>query len=209
MLRNIIIYLIVMVCMWGYPQASISSIGEKDMSLSQDEESLRNCITRFLSSWLVERNAIEAFNSFGSRAFGNKAMFDDECSGYIRNSDRNSVESIKRGIERFLNDTASFPVYKNLNDALNTESLLSLKKRLGSKIINNLDQDRFLMVRVKPGDIVSLTSRNNPRKFLKKYLKSPDALYLSFISLNDGIMYFVWEKESTNWKICHASLICM
>jgi hypothetical protein len=209
MIKNILVILIIVACAGGMPQAAIPSIEEKNISFSQDEESLRNCVSRFLTTWLVNRNAIAAFNSFGIKAFENKAIFDDECSGYIRDFDRNSVEAIKKGVEKFLKDTSSLTACNNLNDVLAIDSLVSLKKRLGAKVINSLIQDRFLLVRAKPGDVVSLTSRSKPRKFLQKYLKSTEPLYLSFISLGGGIMYFVWEKKSENWKICHASLICM
>jgi len=187
------------------------AIGSDSKSVSKhDEEILRSQIKQFLSTWLVDRDFAKAIDSFSARAFSNKAIFDESCSG-IQDEARNSAEAMKNEIGKFLNlDEEDFPVSDDLNVALSANSLLPFK-RLKSKSVSNMEQDRFLLLRIKASDVADFASESHAHKFLKEYFKSTQPLYLSIISIGDagGIVYFIWEKDGENWKISHASLVCM
>jgi len=190
-------------------------IGDDSKSASKhDEEMLISQIKQFLSTWLVDRDFAKAIDSFGIRAFSNKAIFNDECF-YMADEVRNSAEAMKAGIEILFKETNDeFPVFADLDAALNMNNgfLLAKFKRLKSRADNPVDRDEFLLVPVKASDVVNLNSVNRTRKFLKEYFKLSQSLYLSIIPIgnDDGLMCFIWEKDGENWKISHAFLpFCM
>jgi len=190
------------------PQIAIGANTSKNAN-NQDEDLLKKQVLHFLTTWLVDRDFVKAIDSFNARAFSNEAIFNESCSG-IRDEARNSAEAMKKELELFLMGIENFPAHNDLNAALNVNNLMPFK-RLKSKSVSDMEQDRFLLLRVKTADIAKLASENDARKFLKEYFKSTQQRYLSIISVGDdgGIMYFIWEKDGENWKIPHASLACM
>lgn len=202
-----IFFSIVFIVVWNATVFFAKAEGRNNYS--QEEKALRSSIMQFLSSWLVERNANSAISSFGEKAFENKVIFDDECCGYIRDADRNSIDRIKNGILQFLEDNDAIPINNDLHDILDYKALLQLETKLAKKNIAELNRDRYLLFRSNSRDISNLLSRSKSRKYLNEYLKSTNPIYLSMVSINGGIIYFAWSKESDGWKICHASIICM
>jgi len=189
------------------PQTIIAANTDKNAN-NRDEELLKSQVLQFLTTWLVDRDAVKAIDSFSLNAFSNEAIFDEECSG-IRDEDRNSKDDLKKTIEKFLKVDDWLPVFDSLNGALEIDVLLPLNKKLKNRVVNTLIQDRFLLVQIKPSDVVNLTSQKKSRDFMKKYLKQSGPLYLSIISPSNGIVFLVWEKDGANWKIFHVSLVCM
>lgn len=193
------------------PQTVIGA--ENKNTNKQDEEMLKKQVLQFLSTWLIDRDYVKAIDSFGTRAFSNEAIFAAECFD-IGDAARNSADAMKKQIMLLLEETNYLPPFGDLNAALNTESFL-LFKSLKSKAINQIEQDKFLLVPVKASYVANLTpkSKKKSREFLKDYYKS-SRLYLLIVSFgNDydgGIMYFVWEKDGDDWNISHVSIpFCM
>ena len=195
------------------PRIAISVDTSKNVS-NQDEEVLRRQVMQFLSSWLIDMNIEKAIDSFSTKIFSNKAIFDEDCSG-LPDENRNSSEALKNYIEYFLKEVEDLSDFGDLNAALNMDRLLPIiSKQAKSKTINPVVQDKFLLLRVNATDIAKLSSKKESRKFIKEYFKLTQPLYLSIIAFGDdyggGIVNFVWENDDGNWKISHASIpFCM
>ena len=176
------------------------------MTSSDDIQNLRVSVSDFLTQFLVERNPAKALTSFSQSAFENLAMFDDSCSGYVKDGER-TAGGIRRGVEKFLNDAGSLPLTQSLR-SLSAEALVPLKRKMGARAVNFSTDDPFILVHATPGEVASLMSRKSAKAFLRKHLRSKSPV-VSYIPLGQGVGYLVWVKEGAQWKIWHASLVCM
>jgi hypothetical protein len=213
------IFIVVACLVWPmqfYLLSSAASPSEKDAAKVEANEAaaVRECIRSFLSTWLIERDFVKALGSFSERSFSNQAMFYEDCSGYIEDTDRASPEAIRKGTQEFLRDFITgddaLRRYKTLDSALNVQPILPMVKKLGKNALNrnSFEADHFLVVHLMPAGIKSLIDEPKAAKFLKGQLPK-SGFYVSFAAIGDGVVYFIWVKEGESWKIYHASMICM
>lgn len=186
------------------------AVKRKRTLLTKDMDSitLQKNVKAFLNIWLINRQMKEAKKFFSQQAYANKAMFSESCAGYISDSDRDSKEAIRRGVERFLADIQGVPKNKTLRKVLDHKKVSEMATQLKGKILNNIDADHFLLINIGNHELDGLIDKPESTAFLKEFLRNK-VIYLSLIPRGQGLVIFLWGKEKQSWKIFHASLICM
>lgn len=176
-----------------------------NQSLEHSTEKLRAEITRFLNAWLVAHDFKQALHSFSAQASANEAMLHADCGGYIKDEQRQKTQAVQAGIEKFLRDFATSEKGRSLDEQLDIarftqgDSLTS---------VNNVKQDRFLLVKLGADDLGQLIDDSRVIGLLRAKLKS-EHFYFSMVSVKGGVLYFLWTQEASQWKIYHADMICI
>lgn len=178
------------------------------MSVNKEAAEVREAVKAFLTTWLVERNIVKAIRFFTSASFSNEAMFHESCAGYIKTVDQKSTTAVKKGVEKFLSDFIVGSKPRNLNEVLNSESIALMAEQFDKKTLNDVRDDRFLVVHSRPSDLESFSQDARAVGFLRQHLPA-EGFYVSFIPAGQGVCYLFWIRDGTAWRIYHAALICI
>jgi hypothetical protein len=171
-----------------------------------NNESVRDTTKQFLSAWLVERDPDKAAQFFGEDSFRNEAMLAAPCAGYIKPAERRLEAARRAGVIKFLRDFVPPAAKRGLPEVLSRAAIADdLAKKLAGKLINDPKADLFAVARLGTKDLPLEDSKESA--YLRLHL--PTAFYVSFVPLEEGLVYFVWLPEGNTWKIYHASLVCM
>ena len=170
-----------------------------------EQELVRDSVRAFLSSWLVDRDTDKATRSFGESAFKNESMLQESCAGYIKPEERGSEVARRAGIKKFLQDFLPVKAPRSLGDVLDRTSLAPMTEQLGKKLVNDPNADLFALAELAAGEVP--TSNSEEAAYLRKHL--PPKFYASFVPVGQGMVYFLWVPKGGQWRIFHASLVCI
>ncbi len=170
-----------------------------------EQQLVRDSVQVFLSSWLIDRDADKAIRSFGEGALKNESMLQESCASYIKPEERGSEVARRAGIKKFLRDFLPGKAPRSLGDVLDRASLAPMTEQLGNKLVNDPNTDLFALAELTAGEVP--TSNSEEAAYLKKHL--PPKFYASFVPVGQGMVYFLWVPEGGQWRIFHASLVCM
>lgn len=192
---------------WGASQKSRPGRGKTSVHNSppSEIEKLRAQVTGFLGAWLVAHDVKKSLLFFSTQAFSNETMLQADCGGYIKDEQRQDQQAIQSGVERFLRDFAVGAKGRSLREQLNISRLAQPGSLKG---LNELKQDKYLLVKLGADDLGQLI--DNPRVVdrLRSKLKSEN-FYFSLIAVKESVFYFLWEQDAGQWRIYHADLICI
>jgi len=173
--------------------------------LARSTEKLRAEIARFLRAWLVAHDFKQALRSFSAQASANKVMLHADCGGYIKDEQRQDAQAVQAGIEKFLRDFAAGEKGRGLDEQLD---IARFTQGDSLTALNNVKQDRYLLVKLSAGDLGQLIDDSHVIELLRAKLRS-EHFYFSVISVKGGVLYFLWTKEASQWRIYHADMICI
>lgn len=170
-----------------------------------EQQRVRDDVQSFLTTWLVDRNIEKAKLSFGAAAIGNEAILQASCAGYIRPEERGSEMARRTGVQKFLQDFLPQKPVTALGEVLTRDATSVLLDQLGTKITNDPRADLFVLAKLSKAELPG----DDPRDvdYLRKNL--PSSFYISFVPVGQGMIYFVWVSQGNEWRIYHASLVCM
>lgn len=174
-------------------------------SILKQKKELQGEITSFLTEWLVKQDIPQALHSFADSAYTNEIILQADCAGYIKGSERDNKDAVKSGVEKFLSDFTEGAAGRGLSDHLDTSRFTQSSL---PKAINNVRQDRYLLIRLNANELGQLI--DNPqavKTFRSRFVGGP--FYASLISVKGGILYFLWQQDGGRWKICHADMVCI
>jgi len=170
-----------------------------------EQQRVRDDVQSFLTVWLVDRDIEKAKASFGASAFGNEAILQAPCAGYIKPEDRGSETARRAGIQKFLQDFLPKKPATTLGEVLSSEAISVLVDQLGCKLANDPKADLFVLARLTVEQVPASESRD--ADYLRKNL--PSSFYVSFIPIGHGMLCFLWIPQGNDWRIYHTSLVCM
>lgn len=170
-----------------------------------EQQRVRNAVQSFLTVWLVDQNLEKAKSSFGEAAFTNEAILQAPCAGYIKPDDRGSETARRAGVQRFLQDFLPKKRAATLGEVLSRDAISALVEQLGTKLVNDPKADLFVLARLTTEQLPIGESRD--ADYLRRTLSS--SFYVSFVPVGQGMIYFLWVPQGSDWRIYHASLVCM
>ncbi len=170
-----------------------------------EQQCVRNDVQSFLTAWLVNRNLEQAKRSFAAAAFSNEAMLQAPCADYIKPGDRGSATARRAGVEEFLKDFLPPRQVSSLGEVLSRDALSALVDQLGTRIVNDPKVDLFAVARLTTAQLPVGEARD--AEYLRRNL--PPRFYASFVPIGQGMIYFLWVPQGNDWRIYHASLVCM
>ena len=170
-----------------------------------EQQRVRDSVRYFLTVWLVERDLEKAKASFGAAAFRNEAILQASCAGYIRPEDRGSENARRAGVQKFLQKFLPQKPVTALSEVLDGNAIAPLVDQLGTRVANDPKLDLFVLARLRAEELPVGEARDVD--YLRKSV--PSSSYVSFIPVGQGMIYFVWIPQGSEWRIYHASLVCM
>lgn len=170
-----------------------------------EQQRVRDYVRSFLTVWLVERDVERAKAWFGAAAFSNEAILQASCAGYIRPEDRGSENARRAGVQKFLRDFLPQEPVTALSEVLGRDAIAPLVDQLGTRVANDPKLDLFVLARLGAAELPVGEARD--LDYLRKNL--PSISYVSFVQVGQGMIYFVWIPQGSEWRIYHASIVCM
>ncbi|MFN7923335.1 MAG: hypothetical protein U0Q16_24750 [Bryobacteraceae bacterium] len=177
----------------------------KPQRLEAGAQQLNSTIRSFLNAWLIERDIVKAEAFFGASAKKNEMMLQESCAGYIRPEARKSEVGRREGIRRFLKEFQAPPGIGTLAGVLNGSGASRIAGAAGSLAVNDVAKDGYILLKVQKGRVPGAT----PEAELYLRARLPAHSYASLVPLGGGIVRFLWVFEGANWRIFHASIVCM
>jgi hypothetical protein len=170
-----------------------------------EQQRVRNAVQSFLTVWLVDQDLEKAKSSFGAAGFTNEAMLQASCAGYIKPDDRGSETARRAGVQKFLQDFLPQKRAATLGEVLSREPISALVEQLGTKLVNDPKVDLFVLARLTTEQLP--IGESGDADYFRRTL--PPSFYVSFVPIGQGMIYFVWVPQGSDWRIYHASLVCM
>ena len=85
------------------------------------------------------------------------------------------------------------------------ELIIASPWKSGAALANDPKADGFVLARLRQDQIP--TSSTDVKDYLRA--KLPAEFYAAFVPIGSGTVYFIWVREDSDWRISHASLVCM
>lgn len=170
-----------------------------------EQQRVRDGVQSFLTVWLVDRNLEKATAAFGAAAFSNEAILQAPCADSIKPEDRGSESARRAGVQKFLQDFMPQKRVATLREVLSRDAMSALMDQLGTRLVNDPKTDLFALAKLTTEQLPVGESRDT--EYLRKNL--PSSFYVSFVPVGQGMIYFLWVPQGSDWRIYHASLVCM
>jgi hypothetical protein len=195
----------VMIVAHGCTMAQNPQKNEARPSVDQEKAVVTRNLRTFLNSWLVNGDLGVAMQAFGTAAYRNEAILQEPCAGYIKPEQKSSQDARRIGIRKFLQDFLPSTPVQRLGQVLNESAAVRLGAQLGAVVANNPEADGFVLAKLGRDQIPTGSSE------VTDYLRSrlPAELYVAFVPIDNGTVYFLWVREGSSWCIFHASLVCV
>lgn len=170
-----------------------------------EQQRVRNDVQSFLTAWLVDRNLEKAKSWFGEAAFTNEAILQAPCASYIKSDDRGSETARIAGVQKFLQDFLPQERAASLGEVLSRDASSALVDQLGTRPVNDPKVDLFVLAKLTTEQLP--IDKSCVADYLRKTL--PSSFYVTFVPVDRGMVYFLWVPQGSDWRIYHASLVCM